>query len=154
MLRNLTTRRILQLVFICALACTALGVTDRFNDIGHKLMCPCGCAEVLLECNHVGCQDSEQMRAELAAQIQSGAGDRPILNYFVDKYGPTVLAAPMRGGFDNVAWIMPYAVLVLSILGTGLLVRKWRIRTVAAPSKAANEPHDPVRDRIRKETEY
>jgi len=153
-MRKLYATRIAQLVFVCALACTALGVTDRFNDIGHKLMCPCGCAEVLLECNHVGCQDSEAMRGELAAQIDTGAGDRPILNFFVQKYGPTVLAAPMRGGFDNVAWIMPYLVLALAIIGTAFLVRKWRVRTVAAPSAAANEAADPVRDRIRKETEY
>jgi cytochrome c-type biogenesis protein CcmH len=148
------TRRILQLVFVCALASTALGVTDRFNDIGHKLMCPCGCAEVLLECNHVGCPDSEAMRGQLAAQLKDGQGDRPVLNFFVAKYGPTVLAAPMRGGFDNVAWIMPFAVLLLAIVGTSLLVRKWRVRTVAAPTEAANAPHDPVREQIRKETEY
>ena len=148
------TRRLAQLIFIGALACSALGVTDRFNDIGHKLMCPCGCAEVLLECTHVGCRDSETMRGELASQLNSGASDRPILNFFVAKYGPTVLAAPMRGGFDNVAWIMPFAVLLLALIGTFLLVRKWRVRTVAAPPEALNTAADPLREKIRKETEY
>ena len=30
-----------------------------------------------------------------------------MLNWFAAKYGATVLAAPIRGGFDNVAWIAP-----------------------------------------------
>ncbi|HXB61372.1 MAG TPA: cytochrome c-type biogenesis protein CcmH [Acidobacteriaceae bacterium] len=145
--------RIAQLILVAALGCTALGATDRFNDLGHKLMCPCGCNELLLECDHVGCPDSDRMRGELASEMQQGLGDRPILNFFLEKYGPTVLAAPMRGGFDDVAWITPFAVLGLSTIGVAFLIRRWR-KPVAAPTDAANAPFDAVRDRIRKETEY
>jgi cytochrome c-type biogenesis protein CcmH len=148
--------RILQLVLVAALACTALGATDstaRFNDLNHKLMCTCGCNELLGECNHMGCPDSPGELADLRTQMDAGLGDRPILNYFAAKYGPTVLAAPMRGGFDYVAWIVPFTVLFLGIFGVALLIRKWR-KPVAAPSAAANAPFDSVRDRIRKETEY
>jgi len=150
----LSTTRILQLVFIAALAVTAIGATDRFNDLGHKIMCPCGCTEILVECNHMGCPDSTRMIGELHQQMDSGLGDRPILNWFMEKYGPTVLAAPMRGGFDNIAWITPFAVLGLSTLGVTFLIRKWRVKTVAAPSQATNAPFDPMREKIRKETEY
>lgn len=149
--------RAAQLVFIAVLACTVMGASNsnaRFTDLGHKIMCPCGCNELLGECNHMGCPDSTRMLGELHAQLDSGIGDRPILNWFVDKYGPTVLAAPMRGGFDNVAWIVPFAVLALAIFGVALLIRKWRVKTVAAPSAAINEPFDPMREKIRKETEY
>jgi len=149
--------RVLQLVLVAALACTAMGATDntaRFNDLSHKMMCTCGCNELLGECNHVGCPDAPGLLADLHTQMDSGLGDRPILNYFAAKYGPTVLAAPMRGGFDNVAWIVPFAVLALAIFGVALLIRKWRVKTVAAPTAAVNAPFDPVRDRIRKETEY
>jgi cytochrome c-type biogenesis protein CcmH/NrfF len=149
--------RILQLVFVAALACTALGASDpnaRLNDLSHKMMCTCGCNELLGECNHMGCPDAPGLLADLHSQLDNGLGDRPILNYFAAKYGPTVLAAPMRGGFDDVAWIMPFAALFFATLGVGLLIRKWRVKTVAAPTQAANEPFDAVRERIRKETEY
>ncbi len=146
--------RILQLVFVAALACTAMGASDRFNDLNHKLMCTCGCSQLLGECNHVGCPDSPGELADLRTQMDAGLGDRPILNYFAAKYGPTVLAAPMRGGFDDVAWITPFAALFFATLGVGLLIRKWHMKTVAAPTQAANEPHDPLREQIRKETEY
>jgi cytochrome c-type biogenesis protein CcmH len=102
----------------------------------------------------MGCPDAPGLLADLHTQMDAGLGDRPILNYFAAKYGPTVLAAPMRGGFDDVAWITPFAALFFATLGVGLLIRKWRVKTVAAPSDAANEPHDPLREKIRKETEY
>ncbi|HVN21612.1 MAG TPA: hypothetical protein VMU05_22690, partial [Dongiaceae bacterium] len=73
------TKRLLQaclLAFVC-IAC--LGATPsrsadtRFNDLGHKLMCKCGCNQILLECNHVGCSYSTQMREELMAALTRGA---------------------------------------------------------------------------------
>ena len=148
----------LQLTLACAMVFTMLGAGDtaaaRFNDLGHKMMCTCSCNQILLECNHVGCPVSGGMRDELQAGLDRGDNDSMIFNAFVQKYGPTVLAAPMRGGFDDVAWIMPIAVFLLATLGTALLVRKWKLRTVAMPPLPATPGYDAVRDRIRKETEF
>jgi cytochrome c-type biogenesis protein CcmH len=147
----------MQITLACLLVAGMLGVTDtssRFNDLGHKMICMCGCNQILLECNHVGCPDSDRMIQELRAQLSSGANDRAILNWFAAKYGPTVLAAPMQGGFDYVAWIAPFAVFLLATLGTAVLVRKWRLRTVAMPEPSAAPGFDAIRERIRKETEY
>ena len=151
-------------LFVLLLAFNLTGASDRFNTLGHKLMCTCGCNEVLLECNHVGCRTSEKERAELAADIQSGMSDDAIFKAFAAEYGATVLVVPMRGGFDNVAWIMPFAVLGVSILGTLFLIVHWRKRslstaaaasTTTAPPPAASQSTaaDSIRDRIRKETE-
>ncbi|MGC2210077.1 MAG: hypothetical protein WA532_08175, partial [Candidatus Korobacteraceae bacterium] len=30
----------------------------RFDRLGHALMCQCGCGQVMMECNHVGCASS------------------------------------------------------------------------------------------------
>jgi cytochrome c-type biogenesis protein CcmH len=93
--------------------CFTLGASDagsRFNDLGHRLMCTCGCAQLLGECNHVGCTESGRERNELKAGITSGASDKEILAAFASKYGATVLAAPTTQGFDLVAWIAPFAV--------------------------------------------
>ncbi len=148
----------MQITLACAMVFTMLGAGDttaaRFNDLGHKMMCTCGCNQILLECNHVGCTVSGGMRDELQAGLDRGDNDNLILNSFVQKYGPTVLASPMRGGFDDVAWIMPIAVFLLATLGTALLIRKWKLRTVAMPPTPATPGFDAVRDRIRKETEF
>jgi len=149
--------QVLLLIAGLALFLGAGDETTRFNDLGHKLMCACGCRQVLLECNHVGCKYSDGMRAELMAAIQRGDNDSLTLQNFVQKYGPTVLAAPTTKGFDRVAWIMPYLALVLGITGTIVLVRIWRRRPAAAPSglsvPAASPDFDEFRMRARRETE-
>ena len=93
--------------------CFSLGASNpggRLNDLGHRLMCTCGCAQLLGECNHVGCPESAQELSELRADIAAGMTDEQILSAFVAKYGATVLAAPPTNGFDLVAWIAPFAV--------------------------------------------
>ena len=149
--------QVLLLIAALTLFVGAGDETTRFNDLGHKLMCACGCRQVLLECNHVGCKYSDGMRAELMAAIQRGDNDSLTLQNFVQKYGPTVLAAPTTKGFDRVAWIMPYLALVLGITGTIVLVRIWRRRPAAAPSglsvPAASPDFDEFRMRARRETE-
>ena len=152
------SKRLLQLVVLCVAAMTMLGAGDpstRFDKLGHKLMCPCGCAEILLECNHVGCPDSAGMIAELHSGIATGMPSGGILNWFAAKYGPTVLAAPIRGGFDIVAWVVPFAVLALGLGGVILLLRLWRERhaqTALPASPLASS--DGLRDRIRRETTF
>ncbi|HEY1766270.1 MAG TPA: cytochrome c-type biogenesis protein CcmH [Terracidiphilus sp.] len=150
--------------FLLAIAvCFSLGATDagsRFDDLGHRMMCTCGCNQLLGECNHVGCPDSGRLRDELTAAIASGVPDQKILDAFAAKYGATVLAAPRTSGFDLVAWIAPFAVFAAALLGTILLVRRWSgISSVAAMAQAGNNPtalnpEDRERlERIRRETD-
>ncbi len=87
----------------------------RFKELGHQLMCICGCGQILLECNHVGCPDSDGMRNELMAAVTRGDSDSLVEQAFVQKYGPTVLAAPTGTGFDRTAWIMPFVALFARI---------------------------------------
>lgn len=153
-------RRWTQTTVVALLALVMLGADadTRFNRLGHKMMCACSCGQILLECNHVGCPDSARMIDELHTQVAGGA-DTAVLNWFVNKYGAIILAAPMRGGFDNVAWITPLAVFALAILGTILLVRLWNRRHTTAvaaghPSPGLHLPaNTTMRDRIRRETE-
>jgi len=127
--------------------------STRFDKLGHRMMCTCSCAQVLLECNHVGCPNSDGMRQELLAGVTNGDSDNTIFDAFVQKYGPTVLAAPTTKGFNLVAWIMPFAVLFLGIGGTALLIRRWKLRTVPLPPLSPTPNFLNIRDRIRRETE-
>ena len=151
--------RLAQLTLIVLLAVLCLGADNdaRFNKLGHQLMCACGCNQVLLECNHVGCTYSDRMRDELAAGLARGDNDSLILQSFVQKYGNTVLAAPTSTGFNRVAWVMPFAVFVLAIFLTVWLVRLWKSRAVAQPvpsPKLEAQELDELRKKARKETEF
>jgi cytochrome c-type biogenesis protein CcmH/NrfF len=157
-------RRMAQGLVVCLLAVVMLGAGDasgRFNRIGHQMMCACGCGQILLECNHVSCPTSGPMIGELRAQLASGGTDTSVMNWFVGKYGATILAAPIRGGFDTVAWIVPLALFVLATLGTAILIRVWKLRGLkqlpvggAAGASAGFGQVDAMRERIRRETEY
>jgi cytochrome c-type biogenesis protein CcmH/NrfF len=153
-MRGLTRFAILPLVIV--LGVVTLGSADteaRYQSLGHKMMCICGCSEILIECNHIGCPDSDRMLGELRAAIANGDSDNAILTAFQDKYGPTALAAPMLTKFNIVAWVVPPGLLVLGLAGTWLLVKKWRMRAASLPVVEGGTVSDDLRERIRKETE-
>jgi cytochrome c-type biogenesis protein CcmH/NrfF len=153
--------RAAQALLIAAVVCVSLGATDpgaRFNKIGGKLMCTCGCAQSLLGCDHYGCPNRGGEMDELRDGIANGQSDAMILDGFVARWGATVLGAPTTKGFDLVAWIMPFAVAAVALIGTGLLVRNWaknqpRLASAGAPLDPAQaRAEEEMRERIRRET--
>jgi cytochrome c-type biogenesis protein CcmH/NrfF len=133
----ISVRRCLQTAALAVAILVFMGASDdgaRFNDLGHRMMCVCGCNQILLECNHVGCTYSDKMRDQLQAALDKGANnnDDLILQGFVQEYGPTVIAAPTASGFNRVAWIMPFAVLALGITLVIYVVRSWKNRPTPA----------------------
>ncbi|HME36919.1 MAG TPA: cytochrome c-type biogenesis protein CcmH [Candidatus Sulfotelmatobacter sp.] len=153
-------RKAAQVVLLCGAIFLFAGAGDpatRFTEIGHQLMCICSCGQILLECNHVGCPDSDGMRNELKAAIDRGDSDSLVEQSFVQKYGPTVLAAPTTSGFDRTAWIVPFLALALGFGFVIIVVREWKHRPAPAiadglePVRGAELEH--FRDQARKETD-
>ena len=158
---GVSLRRSLQVAALTAAVFLFMGAggnTDaRFRDLGHRMMCTCGCGQVLLECNHVGCQSSDKMRNQLQAALDKGDNDDLILQGFVQEYGPTVIAAPTATGFNRVAWIMPFVALALGIAFVTWLVRAWKNRPEPALADGISIPKgdelNRFRAQARKETE-
>ncbi|HSY89976.1 MAG TPA: cytochrome c-type biogenesis protein CcmH [Candidatus Binatus sp.] len=131
--------------------------TSRFNELGHQMMCICGCNQILLECNHVGCPDSDRMRNELLEAVNRGDSDSLVEQSFVQKYGPTVLAAPTTTGFDRTAWIVPFAALALGLMLVVMVINAWKNRPTPAiadglrPIRGAEL--EQFRDQARKDTD-
>src|SRR6185312_17258602 len=117
----------------------------RFEKLGHRLMCTCGCNQVLLECNHVGCPSSDGMRRELSAGMAQNSSDDGVFAIFVEKYGPVVLAAPTMNGFDRAAWITPYATLALGLGLVMIVVRKWKHVPVKTEVNKLDDPEEEER---------
>ena len=137
-------RRLLQCAVLSLAVFALTGAGDpatRFNELGHQMMCICSCNQILLECNHVGCPDSDAMRNELMAAISRGDSDSLVEQAFVQKYGPTVLAAPTNSGFDRTAWIVPFVALFMGLGIVILVVRAWKNR----PAPAIADGLRPVR---------
>jgi cytochrome c-type biogenesis protein CcmH len=135
-----------------------MGAGDaRFNKLGHSMMCACGCGQILLECNHVGCSYSDKMRNELLASLDRGDNDDLILQGFVQNYGPTVIAAPTTSGFNYVAWVMPFVALALGMAFVVRVVRSWKNKPAPALADGIMIPPDGELDdfkrRARRETD-
>ena len=97
------------------------------------------------------------MRNELMAAVSRGDSDSLVSQAFVQKYGPTVLAAPTNTGFNRTAWIVPFVALGLGLMAVVFIVRAWRNRPAPAvaeglcPVRGADL--EPYRAQARKETE-
>jgi len=152
----------LQAAALCLAVCFSIGATDdnsRLNNLSHRMMCECGCAQLLGECDHLGCPYRDPEMAELRAAISAGKTDQQIFDQFTTKYGAVVLAAPTMHGFNLVAWIAPFAVLAAGFLGTFLLVRRWSVGRTPLPATAnanvdanLSPAERERRERIRRET--
>ena len=153
---NSTLRRSLQCGILAAAVFLFSGAGDpstRFNELGHQLMCICSCGQILLECNHVGCPDSDGMRNELMAAVTRGDSDSLVQQAFVQKYGPTVLAAPTTTGFDRTAWIMPFVALLVGFAIVVIIVRSWKNRPAPALAGGLRPSSAPELDKFREQAE-
>lgn len=145
-----------QALALAVAVCFTLGATEassRTEDLGKKIMCTCGCAQLLGGCDHVGCQNRAEEFTDLTSGIAAGKSDKQIFDEFVAKYGATVLAAPTKEGFNLVAWIAPFAVFAAALLGTILLVRHWSVGKTEFAMQPASPELDALREKIRRETD-
>lgn len=167
-------KRLAEVLLLCAAVTLLMGADTqnaRYEKLGSKIMCTCGCAEMLLKCNHVGCPNSDRMIGQLRALTGGGADGRPgsqefagiqpqsddeaVLNWFRRNWGVTAVVEPGTHGLELWAWIMPPAALGLGLLLVVMTVRRWRLRPAqASRASVALDPHlEALRARARRETE-
>jgi cytochrome c-type biogenesis protein CcmH len=112
--------------------------------IETRLMCYCGCAN--LNVHTCTCGTADAVRAEIAERLARGETADQIVAVFVARHGEQILSSPVPEGFNLMAWITPFAAILLG--GTVLLfvVRRWESRGAAvgrdpdAPASPAAEP--------------
>jgi cytochrome c-type biogenesis protein CcmH len=123
--------------------------TDRARRIGQKMLCVCGCNQILTACNHVGCTYSHDMLREVDERVARSEPDDLTLQAFVQEYGATVLVEPPNKGFNRVAWVMPVVVPIFGLGLVWLLVNRWRQRAALTPVPKVSSD---MLTRARKET--
>jgi cytochrome c-type biogenesis protein CcmH/NrfF len=151
-------KKILKAVLLpCALVLLmgADNLEARYQKLGSKIMCTCGCAEMLLQCDHVGCPNSDRMTHELRANVQTMSNDEEVLDWFRSNWGVVAVVEPRTHGFELLAWILPTAGLGLGLLVVVVLIRNWRMRPAPVAGADMNLAPDleVLRARARRETE-
>ena len=128
------------------------------QGIDRMLMCPVCPGETI---DQAQVELARQMRLRVREMLAQGSSRQEVLDFFVDRYGAGILAAPPKSGFSLLAWTFP-AVAVPAALAAGLLaLRAMRRRTGPSPdpglpSNAANAGLadaglDPFLDRVDRE---
>lgn len=127
---------------------------ERVKRIGKKLLCLCGCNQILVECNHRNCPFSGPAIATLRQAAQRYESDDLAIQAMIQQYGTAVLAAPPAQEFNLAAWITPFAAAAGGLVVIALVLRRWSRRSAAAPTAGAPIPDDPAwRERVRQEIE-
>jgi cytochrome c-type biogenesis protein CcmH/NrfF len=134
--------------------------TDHAKKLGMKLMCMCGCAQVLVQCNHINCPSSAPMLAELDDHIARSEPDDLVVQDFIQEYGIAVLSSPPNSGFNRVAWLLPGIVFALGLGLVSWVVGRWRHNSLVSAS-ASHTPQMTVspdalaraREKVDRETE-
>ena len=151
-------KRVLRVLLVpCALV-LLMGADNqeaRFQRLGDKIMCACSCSQMLLKCNHVGCQYSARMIQELRTQVSNTGNDEEVLNWFRKNWGVTAVVEPSTHGFELLAWVLPAAGLGLGLLLVIVLIRNWKLRSapVAAADLNLGPELEAMRARARQETD-
>ncbi len=112
---------------------------DDVNVIARELYCPV-CENIPLDvCPTQAC---EQWRATIREKLVLGWSDDQIKDYFVDQYGPRVLAEPPAEGFNSLVYILPPVLFVIGAFVLFRAVRAWKVKPTT-PRGVAIESHDP-----------
>jgi cytochrome c-type biogenesis protein CcmH len=122
------------------------------QEIEESLTCQCGCGLTVHSCNHIQCGSGEPIKKEIAERLARGESKEQILAAFTQKFGEKVLSAPTMRGFNWLAWVTPFAALLVAATVLTLTIRKRaRLATDAlVPAPAASDrPAAP--DRLRAE---
>ena len=116
--------------------------------LAAQILCTCGCERVLVNCD---CSYAEKMRNEIKELLDKKFTPEQVINYYVSQYGEAVLAAPLKKGFNWMAYIIPFLVAFVSV---GLIFYFLNLKQKRARSTAPRrKPKEKYREKIKKELE-
>ena len=98
----------------------------RAINLDKSLMCPVCPGESL---DQSQTQLAYQMKSVIRAKISEGWSDRQILDYFVERYGSSVLLEPETQGVSLLVWVVPPVGVLLSLAVLFMVLRSKVIRS-------------------------
>ena len=101
-------------IFTYLLACSTYQEDNRAADLNKTIMCPVCPSETIDQSQNIL---AIQMRSIVEEKVERGWSDEQIKNFFIERYGASVVSTPPKSGVDLIAWIVPPAVLVVTIIG-------------------------------------
>ena len=118
---------ILSLLCLSAVASAADVYSARTLQIARQLNCPICAGESVADSQS---ELARQMRGIIEQKVQAGESDKQIKDYFVARYGNSVLASPPKSGLTLALWWLPVVAIAIGGLALVLFLRE---RTRSTP---------------------
>ena len=115
------------------------------QGIDRMLMCPVCPAETI---DQAQVEISRQMRLIVREMLAEGKERDEILDFFVERYGKDILAAPPKSGADLVAWLLPIAGVMAALVALFFIIRSMT-RRGPAPATPGPAPDDSLAPYLR-----
>ena len=132
----------------CSATSEVPDVERRAQQINKSVMCPVCPGESIDQSQH---PLAVQMRAAVDEKLGEGWSDQQVREFFVERYGPTVLLEPPAEGVHLMAWIVPPLGTVLALAALFMVVRlmaRPRSRPVAVAEEMTAAERDEYVARI------
>jgi cytochrome c-type biogenesis protein CcmH len=144
------------LLVVLAFGATAPAFADpppTQREIEESLTCQCGCGLTVHSCNHIQCGSGEPIKKEISERLGRGESKEQILAAFTQKFGEKVLSSPTFAGFNWLAWVTPFAAVLVAGTFLALGIRKrGRAAPVPVGAPAGGGPaSDALRARLARE---
>ena len=137
----MTLRTLLLVAGTIVLSSPALAAAPpNAADLEAELVCPI-CATTL---DQSTAPVAERMKAYIRVRIAAGDTEQEIKDALVAEFGEGVLAAPPKGGFGLLAWLLPLVAVVGGAVVVALLIRSWSRRRATEDGR----PLDPQLERL------
>ena len=108
------------------------------QGIDRMIMCPVCPAETI---DQAQVQISFQMRQVVREMLGQGSSRDEILDFFVERYGKDILAAPPKSGVNLVAWLLPVGGVAAAVVALYLIIRSMtRQKPVLATPRPVQDP--------------
>src|SRR6266436_6726082 len=95
---------------------------QRVHDVASQLKCPVCQGESVADSPST---ISQQMRAVIRQQLQSGRSEQQVVQYFVDRYGQQIVWSPPWQGFTLLTWLVPITLLLGGAVLLLMVLRDW-----------------------------
>ena len=95
-------------------------LNERAVKLDKTIICPV-CPGETIDQSQV--EIARQMRAIVRKMLAQGASNDEVIDFFVDRYGISIIGDPPKKGISLIAWIVPLVVLILGSLILLLIVK-------------------------------
>ncbi len=119
---------VLFVLFALAAACSSSEqrtVEERGNALDRQLICPICPGETI---DQAQVQIAKDMRKIVREKLADGENESEIKDFFVARYGLSVLASPPASGFNLLIWIVPPVGLAGALGALYFILREMRRR--------------------------